>query len=103
MFKSARIKLTSWYLLIIMFVSLFFSLLIYRVVALELERGFRSEDLRPELRELAPRFLFVEDLEEAKWSVFYRLIILNGSILLISAFLSYLVAGKTLAPIEKAM
>lgn len=125
MFKSARIKLTTWYLTIIMLVSLCFSFFIYRAVSTELEMGFRraeirhhaqdmglqlprrfsmrQEELRPELQEIAPRFLFIEDLEEAKRAVLFRLVTVNGVILLVSALASYLMAGNTLAPIEKAM
>src|SRR3989344_4677410 len=43
MFHSARIKLTLWYLLIIMFVSGFFSLIVYRGFTKELGRGFRFQ------------------------------------------------------------
>jgi two-component system sensor histidine kinase CiaH len=125
MFKSARIKLTIWYLLIIMLVSVFFSALIYHSVSSELERGFRRaelryraeelgiplpqrfslkpEELRPELRELAPRFLLVEDWEEACKTLRVRLLLINGVILVVSAAVSYYLAGRTLAPLEKAM
>lgn len=125
MFHSARLKLTTWYLLIIMFISAFFSILIFHEVSLELERGFRrvelrhhaqdlglhlprrfslrKEDLRPELQDIAPRFLFVDDLEDAKHALIFRLFMVNGIILVVSAVASYVMAGKTLAPIERAM
>jgi len=46
MFHSARIKLTGWYLLIIMIVSIIFSLTIYRGLVFEIERGLRMQSLR---------------------------------------------------------
>ena len=38
MFQSARLKLTAWYLLIIMLVSIAFSVAIYRVLIAEFAR-----------------------------------------------------------------
>ena len=46
MFHSARIKLTLWYLVIIMVVSGFFSLIVYRGFTKELGRGFHMQALR---------------------------------------------------------
>ena len=40
MFKNARIKLTAWYLLIIMLISVSFSVVIYKVLhRIEFKRG----------------------------------------------------------------
>lgn len=125
MFKSARLKLTSWYLLIIMLISVFFSAIIYVGAVRELERGFRRAELRlraeeldiplpqrfsdlPEdlplrLREISPRFFFVEDLEAAKRRIGLQLLMINGLILVISAGAGYFLAGKTFKPIERAM
>lgn len=125
MFHSARIKLTSWYLLIIMLVSLSFSGFIYARVCREFERGFRRMELRhkaeemgiplprffsgrPEelplrLREAPSRYFFTEDFEEAKRRVLFNLLIINGAILTFSAFAGYFLAGKTLKPIENAL
>lgn len=125
MFHSARLKLTGWYLLIIMTISLAFSVVIYKGLARELEKGFRRaelrlkakelgiflprrfsdrlEDLPPRLKEISPRFLFVEDLKTAKERLILNLLIINGTILGISAVAGYFLAGKTLKPIENAM
>jgi len=125
MFKSARLKLTIWYLLIVTLISVFFSALIYFGTVRELERGFRwgearlkakelnlslpryfsgrFEDLPPRLREGKPRFLLEEDLQSAKKRLFFRLLALNGFILFFSAGLSWFWAGKTLRPIEQAL
>ena len=122
MFKSARIKLTLWYLLIIMTISLSFSGVIYLRVCRELERGFkrvelrhraeelgislprffstRPEDLPRRLREIQPRYFFIEDLEEAKKRLALILLLVNGGILFFSAVAGWFLAGKTLKPIE---
>lgn len=125
MFRSTRIKLTAWYLLIIMTISLSFSGVIYKETVVELERGFRRVDLRhraeelgiplprffsgrPEdlpsrLRETAPRYFFVEDLEETKKRLAFYLFLVNATILGVSALAGYFLAGKTLKPIEKIL
>jgi hypothetical protein len=59
MFHSARIKLTAWYLLIIMLVSFSFSIVIYRMTTFELDRiermqGLRIERQLPESFRIAP-------------------------------------------------
>ncbi len=91
----------------------------------ELERGFRRaelrlkaeeldiplprrfsdlpEDLPPRLREMSPRFFFVEDLEVTKRRLGLNLLMVNGVILGISAVAGYFLAGKTLRPIEIVM
>ena len=53
MFHSARLKLTAWYLLIIMFVSITFSLVIYRGLTGEVDRAVRLERFRSERRHSA--------------------------------------------------
>ncbi len=124
-FQSARLKLTGWYLLIIMVISILFSIVIYVRVLGELERGFhmaelrlraeelniplprrfsaRLEDLPFELREKPARVLFIEDLQTAKERLVLSLLILNGGILGISTLAGYFLAGKTLRPIEGVM
>lgn len=125
MFKSARLKLTAWYLLTIMLISISFSGVIYVGVCRELERGFRRMDLRhkaedmgiplprffsgrPEdlpsrLRETTPHYFLVEDLDEAKRRLGLNLLMVNGAILGISALAGYFLAGKTLRPIENTL
>jgi len=115
MFRSARIKLTFWYLLIIMSISLVFSGIIYRITTKELERGFKGvqqrfwedEEFGPFLRfprrmeRLRP--LFTKDLEQAKRRIIWRLVAINGVIFVFSATAGWFLAGKTLKPIERAL
>jgi len=124
MFHSARIKLTAWYLLIIMTISLSFSGVIYVGMCRELERGFRrvdlrhraeelgiplprffppAEDLPSRLQEMVPRYFYKEDLEEARKRLILNLGMTNGIILVVSSLAGYFLAGRTLSPIENAL
>lgn len=47
--------------------------------------------------------LFLEELSAAKYKVFLNLLVANGFILIASALVSYILAGKSLAPIEASM
>jgi signal transduction histidine kinase len=125
MYRSARIRLTAWYLLIIMCVSIFFSVLIFHFMSRELEQEFhraelrhqamdfglqlprrfsmQSEDLHERLRNIAPKYLTQDDLQIVRKSVIQRLFIINILILFASAALGYFLAGKTLRPIEQTL
>jgi signal transduction histidine kinase len=100
MFKEARLKLTAWYLLIIMVISISFSGIIFGMISQEMERFVRS-----------PRFRFEEIqiresdklLVESKKRLVWNLLEINGIILLISGTLGYVLAGKTLSPIQKML
>jgi len=116
MFKKARVKLTVWYLLIIMLISSVFSLVIYSAITGELERGFRRTEMRLRTQELelpffgqSPRLLeeinsqILADLEAAKKRVALFLLMVNAGILAVSSAAGYFLAGKTLKPIEVVM
>ncbi len=114
MFHAARFKLTAWYLIIIMVVSISFSAVIYRVLTMELERFGRIQRYRIEHRlrndiiiplddSLAPpQMLPIDDPELVnyiKHRMLVTLIIVNGSIFVLSGLLAYMLAGRTLKPI----
>jgi len=124
MFRSARIKLTGWYLLIIMLISVVFSVGIYTAMTRELERGFRRVEIRAKAEKLGiplpkqlpqhwekinpqlksgPLLFAEEDLKEAQKRIVLGLLGINGIILTMSALAGYFLAGKTLRPIEKMM
>lgn len=91
MFHAARIKLTAWYLLIIMLVSISFSVVIFRVLTSELDRFERIERVRIERRFPA--------IDEIKHRLILRLININIFIFAGSALAGYFLAGRTLKPI----
>lgn len=108
MFHSARIKLTVWYLLIIMLVSVSFSVAIYRGLTFELDRFERVQRLRiegqfPEGPPPAPRqFRLDPDLvEETKNRLKIILTIIDLTILGGAALAGYFLAGRTLRPIKE--
>ncbi|MCX6816853.1 MAG: HAMP domain-containing sensor histidine kinase [Candidatus Beckwithbacteria bacterium] len=105
MFKQARIKLTVWYLLIIMIVSVFFSVGIYQVITSELNRVERMHRLQLEDRLPNPlppeRFRLDPDLiKETETRLKLFLILINLIILTGSAAAAYFLSGKTLQSIK---
>jgi hypothetical protein len=80
MFQKARIKLTAWYLLIIMTVSISFSLVIYQALKNELDRFERASRFRFE-RRIDP-----EIIEESRHRLGIILITINGIIFLFLLF-----------------
>jgi signal transduction histidine kinase len=118
MFHSARIKLTAWYLFIIMLVSISFSIVIYKGLMSEVERFAQSQRFRIE-RQLRNELVFPQDthrqntilppitdpdlVADTKRRLLCILVVINGSILLLSGGLGYFLAGKTLKPIQEML
>lgn len=102
MFSTARIRLTGWYLLIIMFISIFFSVIIYRMVSVEIERFAFRQRARVEGPFFQREFSLpdVELIDETKRRFILLLGLVNGGILIVSGGLAYYLAGKTLRPIQ---
>ncbi|MCL5675670.1 MAG: HAMP domain-containing histidine kinase [Patescibacteria group bacterium] len=106
MFHSARIKLTLWYVLIIMLVSLLFSLVIYEGIDNEFHRFERYQSLRiqREQQGLFPpptlRSIDVEMIEDSRRRLTLVLLLINLGILVLAGGASYFLAGKTLMPIQ---
>lgn len=99
MFKEARLKLTAWYLLIIMVISISFSGIIYGMVSMEMERFIHS----PRFRDSQIPIMEEEVLGESRSRLIWSLIEINGIILIISGTLGYVLAGRTLSPIQKML
>ncbi len=117
MFNKARLTLTTWYLLIIMCVSLFFSMIIYKVQVDEVERFARIQQNRIE-QKIREEFLFnaevfpppvifkkpIESLDlvkETKQRIIGMLTIINLWIFFFAGGLGYLLSGLTLKPISE--
>lgn len=111
MFRNARITLTLWYLLIIMTISIAFSVFIYTGSNHEFDRILRIQRFRIEhpvnldsrnvFWQQLPGPLESADVEDAKSRVLISLIGINTIILLVSSLLGYFLAGLTLKPIKK--
>lgn len=110
MFYSTRIKLTAWYLLIIMFISVLFSIAIYTEANREIIRFERFQQVRIEQEEegiMLPygpvRFRVFDSsvISQARSRVILTLLGINGVIFVAAGFLGYFLAGRTLKPIQK--
>jgi two-component system sensor histidine kinase CiaH len=115
MFHKARIKLTGWYLLIIMAISLSFSVAIYAGINNELVRINNSQRARQERVETINTLLKQkglpmppesqifepETIDAARVRIISILGLINLSIVIISGLGGYILAGQTLEPIGK--
>ncbi len=121
MFRLAKIKLTLWYLLIIMLVSGFFSFIVYRGFTKELGRGFRFQTMHLPVEKrlfiqnqsgflrILPFVIYPEDnppeeyleiVNIAKHRFAIQLLMVNTVIFFLASLSGYFLAGKTLQPIE---
>lgn len=112
MFRTTRLKLTAWYLLLIMLISFLFSLVIFIDVNRELVRfehyqELRQERIKQQLGEIqmpTETSPFDEQLiYEARNRLIASLVILNICILGGAGVAAYFLAGRTLEPIKKAV
>lgn len=109
LFNSARLKISLYYVLTMMTISLSFSAILYRGATLELRRSLRSQAVRffPRFDRLVPYSVVTEPDEsvyiEARNRIAFSLFTLNGVILVFTSLASYVLAGKTLRPIEEMM
>ena len=107
MFQSARLKLTAWYLLFIMLVSITFSFAFYRESTLTIQRVIvRIHSIQQQSQQLMippppEAEIILEQLQEEKIRVVIALAIVNGIILIVAGGAGYFLAGRTLRPIQK--
>ena len=105
MFKRTRLKLTAWYVLMVMLVSLFFSLVIFQMLSVEVDRFARAQQVRFQrqfngLNVIVPPPQFDKDLvEETKNRIILNLLFVNGTILIFAGIIGYVLSGITLKPI----
>jgi signal transduction histidine kinase len=114
MFHSATLKLTGWYLLILMVISIVFSGTIYGVATTEVRdrlMDFQNRLEQPSLFSVTPqndpnRELFTElrdqQRDTASRSLLLTLVYVNVLIFFGGGILSYLLARRTLSQIEQA-
>jgi signal transduction histidine kinase len=115
MFKEARLKLTGWYLVLIMAISLSFSVAIYAGVNRELVRIGDVQRVRQARVDTISNFLTQnglpippeaqpaneETVETARLRIISILGLINVIILAVSGLGGYFLAGLTLDPISK--
>lgn len=107
MFESATLKLTGWYLLIIMVVSLLFSILVYQTSTSEIAARIEQ------LGQIMPsdssyklshnlQAMRAEQNQEAAFNILVSLGYINLIVLFSGGVASYLMARRTLRPIAEA-
>lgn len=106
MFRSATFKLTLWYIAIVMAISLAFSGVVYRLATDELARGLNQQTQRwynafPGFDD-DPFFAQHVELDKGRHDIFWRLVYFNLFVLVGAGIVSYLLARRTLSPIEAA-
>ncbi|OGY23516.1 MAG: hypothetical protein A2172_04890 [Candidatus Woykebacteria bacterium RBG_13_40_15] len=109
-FRSAYLKLTAIYVLIVMVISIAFSVVLYQILTKELDRGLirQGEALRTfPPSEFAPFSVTafektrLDQLKESNNHLKINLIYFDLLIFFVSAGLSYFLARRTLKPIEE--
>jgi len=110
MFASATLKLTAWYLIILVTICLLFSFIIYEISTSEISSRLERLQIRVEgssqtLTLPGPVTLNdirVNQTREAKASIFVGLVYMNLAVITLGGFGSYLLARRSLKPIEAA-
>src|SRR5260221_11285890 len=114
MFQSARLKLTAWYLTLIMAISILFSLVIYQGITREIARSLRQQQFRiykvQHPGSTPPTFVISPDnppqedaeiFEAAVNRIRLVLVLINAGIFLVAGGAGYFLAGRTLQPIKE--
>jgi len=104
MFHSATMKLTGWYLLILMVISVVFSVTIYQVMSREVDSRFEllHAALKTEDNNSYSSNELSEGMSEASEHLIIELFYANLVILFGGGVASYLLARRTLRPIQEA-
>ena len=108
MFKSATVRLTLWYLAIVMVISLMFSAVVYQLARDELQAGLSQQTQRifNEFPVFSSDPSLVRrqnaDIAVGERRILWHLAYFNGMVLVGAGFASYLLARRTLRPIEEA-
>lgn len=108
MFHRARLKLTAWYILVAFIITCLFSLLSYNGLRFELEQGLQRQRIYLQqgyvpngppvtiLRRIDPDLM-----RELRNHLILRILYIDAAIILVAAIGGYLLAGRTLKPIQK--
>ena len=105
MFQSATLRLTAWYVAILMILSLCFSFIVYNIASHEIGRAFgpqRAGESRIFIDDESVQVLRIQRVEQGNRSIVANLVLFNIVVLVAGTFASYLLARRTLQPIEEA-
>jgi signal transduction histidine kinase len=109
MFHRARLKLTAWYILLAFIITCLFSLLSYNGLRFELEQGLQRQRVFFQQGFMVPngppitilRRTDPELMQDLRMHLIFRILYIDGAIILIAAIGGYLLAGRSLKPIQK--
>ncbi len=106
MFRSATIRLTAWYVLMVGVICVLFSVAFYRVATNELTDSLLRETHRLAVdQRLDPTYslgLMQDSLEQGSRRILMNLLIFDAFLLGAGSVASYFLAKRTLEPIEAA-
>lgn len=108
-FHSASLRLTLWYLLIIMVLSTLFSIVLYRVSTQEFSQEARRLESLQESPLFVPRGfnefrrVRLAQIAESKQRIQVNLVYFNFIILIAGGAASYFLAKRTLEPIQEVL
>jgi two-component system sensor histidine kinase CiaH len=104
LFESATTKLTLWYLALIMLISIGFSTVLYRISASELRRTLPpNAGILEVVNPGKYQILRQAYIDESDLRLQRNLVLINIAMLAVGGCASYLLARRTLRPIEEAM
>lgn len=108
-FDAAYVRMTAWYVAIIMTISLLFSLWVFNQARNELRTGLsRVVELKPlivDYQQSDPNYSGVVsgELNNSRGRLLSRLVLMNLAVLVAGSVASYALARRTMRPIEESM
>lgn len=105
LFESATLRLTAWYMALLMLISLLFSFVLYEVATNEFNRALRpvpTNGLQLSFENAFNTETREERVQESTGRLIGSLVIFNLAVLVGGTALSYLLARRTLQPIKEA-
>lgn len=111
MFRSAVVRLTGWYLAIVLLISIGFSVAVYRISSAEVESGLTRQTMalraNPFFAPMMDRSEIIDlqnqQLDSAEHHLLVNLIGYNLGILMLAGVGCYWLACRTLEPIQAAL
>lgn len=104
MFRSATLKLTLWYVLLSVALSLLFSVVLYQFTTQELAEGLQQQyqTLSANDHDVDNRYSLSREVDRHTHRLFSELVYFNIAVVIGSTVISYILARRTLWPIERA-
>ncbi len=105
MFKSAVLKLTLWYVILALSLSLAFSSALYLFANNEIKEGLKhqySELTKSETDQVKSPSIIDEEVQISSGHLVLDFLYLNVAVLVLSSLIGYFLAKRTLKPIKEA-